>query len=300
MITSPRSKVLPRGPRGSAPLVRAAVAVALCTAALCLWAALGAHTKDRSDSDAECQPRRRRLSNEMLGDYVKKYTNIEGLFAVHSDTQRRRFILTHPDSDMGVGCFDFCWEGEFLKLNLLQIKTPFRKQNVSKKMLAITAKLVRDTEELHVFKQEIRLQASHIDAKGLPPHVYYYKKLGFRSGYEIQNKYLDCFERNGKAWKFNLHKYPRVVLDQARAFCQYHNHFSPNSRRLQPGRSDYPKEHFWHNFTMSLSLMTKEEMIDMGFEPDSYEVSVAPDQLAPWLAEELDNLKKINDAPERA
>merc|ERR1711964_712282 len=130
------------------------------------------------------------------------------------------------------------------------------------------------------------------------PHVYYYKKLNFRPDRfdKTQDKYLDCFEKNGGTWKFDENKFyskalkhfSQEMLDRAAAFCQY-----------QPG-DIYPKEHKWSNLKMSLPVMTKQELINLGGEPDSWHVSRAPAQLAPWLAEELDNLKKIDNAPERA
>merc|ERR1711964_506201 len=185
------------------------------------------------------------------------------------------------------------------------VETPFRKQNVLKKMLAITAKFIRDnTDKCDYWCQKIKLTASHVDEKGLPPHVYYYKKLNFRTaGHDkTQDKYLDCFEKNGGTWKFDENKFyskvltPKMamkhisqeMLDRAAAFCQY-----------QPG-DIYPKEHKWSNLKMSLPVITKQELINLGGEQNPWHVRMAPAELAPWLAEELDNLKKIDNAPERA
>merc|ERR1711964_797063 len=224
-------------------------------------------------------------------EYVSSYTNLE---------IGPNGALTHAESGVEVGRLLMDWVlNETPILDATKIYRQFRGQDVLKKMLAIVAKFIRDVD----YKiKVIELTASHVDYKkhGLPPHVYYYSKLGCVPHEEKDKLYLDGFKRcvvdkDHKTWEFNpqmnnkkkAKRFSEDQLARARAFCQY------KSGGAYPQGDTYK----WPDMKMSLQLMTQEDLVTkLGLDREYWVVRNAPEHLEPWLQHELDKLEKFDTA----
>jgi len=116
-----------------------------------------------------------------------------------------------------------------------------RGNNVLQKMLALMSKYILNQPKM---AKSIKLDACHIAFPAqLPPHVYYYHNLGFRSGKVKENLFLGSFKRQeNKTWIFDENIAKELTCDMDNCFVKNDTIFKKCDRCVDGIDLDYPGE----------------------------------------------------------